>query len=112
VGGTAYGTTKAALERFTQGLASEVYGLGISANVLSPGPPIWSEGGHFFRSSAGETNYSGWRLSGDIMGDAAVAICSQPQGEYSGHILYDEDAMMQLGGLTAEEVAERYPIEP
>ena len=36
-GGTVYGMCKAALERFTTGLASEVYGDGIAVNVISPG---------------------------------------------------------------------------
>lgn len=36
-GGTVYGMCKAALERFTTGLASEVAGDGIRVNVVSPG---------------------------------------------------------------------------
>jgi NAD(P)-dependent dehydrogenase (short-subunit alcohol dehydrogenase family) len=36
-GGTVYGLCKAALERFTTGLASEVYDAGIAVNVVSPG---------------------------------------------------------------------------
>lgn len=36
-GGTVYGMCKAALERFTTGLAQEVYGAGIGVNVISPG---------------------------------------------------------------------------
>jgi NAD(P)-dependent dehydrogenase (short-subunit alcohol dehydrogenase family) len=36
-GGTVYGMCKAALERFTTGLASEVYDDGIGVNVISPG---------------------------------------------------------------------------
>lgn len=36
-GGTVYGMCKSALERFTTGLASEVYGKGIAVNVISPG---------------------------------------------------------------------------
>lgn len=36
-GGTVYGMCKAALERFTTGLASEVYSNGIGVNVISPG---------------------------------------------------------------------------
>ena len=35
-GGTCYGAEKAALERFTQGLASEVYQYGISVTCVSP----------------------------------------------------------------------------
>ena len=36
-GGTVYGMCKAALERFTTGLAAEVYADGIGVNVISPG---------------------------------------------------------------------------
>jgi NAD(P)-dependent dehydrogenase (short-subunit alcohol dehydrogenase family) len=36
-GGTVYGMCKAALERFTTGLASEVYDDDIAVNVVSPG---------------------------------------------------------------------------
>lgn len=36
-GGTVYGMCKAALERFTTGLASEVYAQNIGVNVISPG---------------------------------------------------------------------------
>src|SRR4029079_8142178 len=36
-GGTVYGMCKAALERFTTGLASEVQADGIAVNVVSPG---------------------------------------------------------------------------
>jgi citronellol/citronellal dehydrogenase len=36
-GGTVYGMCKAALERFTTGLASEVYDYNIAVNVVSPG---------------------------------------------------------------------------
>lgn len=36
-GGTVYGMCKAALERFTTGLASEVYADNIAVNVISPG---------------------------------------------------------------------------
>ena len=99
-GGAAYGATKAALERFTQGLASEVFQQKISVNALSPHLPIWSEGGHFFRTRGGDPSYAGWRMSGEIIGDAAVVICSQPAGQYTGNILYDELVMLNEGGLS------------
>jgi len=110
-GGAAYGSTKAALERFTQGLAAEVFQHNVSVNALSPHLPIWSEGGHYFRTRSGEPNYRGWRMSGEIIGDAAVVICQQPPGRFTGHILYDELVMLHEGGLTPDEVARRYPVE-
>ncbi|MGH2586555.1 MAG: SDR family oxidoreductase, partial [Dehalococcoidia bacterium] len=110
-GGAAYGATKAALERFSQGLAAEVYADHISVNALSPHRPIWSEGGHYFRNQAGEPAYTGWRMSGEIIGDAAVTICRQEPGTYTGNILYDELVMQREGGLSEEEVLRRYPVE-
>ena len=109
--GSAYGTTKAALERFSQGLAAELGDRNIAVNALSPHLPIWSEGGHFFRTKGGEPDYSGWRMSGEIIGDAAVWICEQPSSEFTGHILYDELVFSELVGLDAQEIQDRYPVE-
>ncbi len=111
-GGAAYGATKAALERFTQGLAREVFPDKISVNALSPHLINWSEGGHYFRTQSGEPNYSGWRMSGAIIGDASVVICEQEAGSYTGNILYDELVMRNEGGLSDEEIAQRYPVQP
>lgn len=110
-GGTVYGSTKAALERFSQGLAAEVFADRISVNALSPHRPIWSEGGHYFRAQGGEPSYDGWRRSGAIIGDAVVVICGQEPGIYTGNILYDEMVMLTEGGLSQEEVRRRYPVE-
>ena len=78
-GGTTYGVSKAALERFTQGLAAELFQQNISVNALSPSRPEWTEGGHFFRAvvAGGDPSYSGWRLSGEIIGDATATICGK-----------------------------------
>ncbi len=109
-GGTAYGATKAALERLSQGLAVEVCHQRIAVNALSPHRSIWSEGGHHFRRIAGEPAYRGWRMSGEIIGDAAVVICAQEPGAFTGHILYDELVMRQQGGLSEDEIQQRYPV--
>jgi citronellol/citronellal dehydrogenase len=111
-GGTPYGSSKAALERFSQGLAAEVFGDRISVNALSPHRVLWSEGGHYFRTQGGTPSYSGWRMSGEIIGDAAVVICAQEPGLYTGNILYDELVMLNEGGMSLDEVMQRYPIEP
>ena len=110
IGGAAYGATKAALERFSQGLAAEVHPDKISVNVLSPHVGIWSEGGEYFRKRSGNENYSGWRMTGDVFGDSAVVICNQEAGTYTGNILYDELVMRNEGGL-GDEVMVKYPVE-
>ncbi len=111
-GNTSYGATKAALERFSQGLAAEVFPRRVSVNVLSPHRGIWSEGGHYFRTRSGTPSYTGWRMSGEVIGDAAALICSQEPGTFTGQILYDELALVEVGGLSEDEVMKRYPVEP
>src|SRR5205823_3960808 len=48
-GGTCYGAEKAALERFTQGLASEVYQHGISVTCVSPSQVVPTPGTVYHR---------------------------------------------------------------
>jgi len=111
-GGTTYGTSKAALERFSQGLAAEMYSNNISVNTLSPRRPEWTEGGHYFRTlvANGDPSYSGWRMSGELMGDAVVSICNKNPQEYTGKILYDEEVLLS-DGMSESELMERYPVE-
>ena len=112
-GGTTYGATKAALERFSQGLAAEVFSDNIAVNVLSPHLALWSEGGHYFRTLGGDSpSYSGWRMSGEIIGDAAVFICTQDPRAFTGRILYDELLLREEGGLNEAEIQRRYPVQP
>ncbi len=92
--GVAYGASKAHLERFTQGLASEVYQFGIAVNALSPRGSIASEGQRWFR---GGQPYIGAREDGIIMGDAGAIICEKDPKSYTGKILYDEDVLAEAG---------------
>ena len=80
-------------------------------NALSPHLPIWSEGGHFFRTKGGDPDYTGWRMSGKIIGDAAVWICEQSPNQVTGQILYDELVFSDWVGLTAAEIQNQYPVE-
>src|SRR5206468_3745006 len=48
-GGTCYGAEKAALERFTQGLASEVYQYGVSVTCVSPSQIVPTPGTVYHR---------------------------------------------------------------
>ncbi len=93
-GGTAYGSGKAHMERFTQGMAQEVWGDGIAVNALSPRKAIASEGQRWFR---GGQPYSGAREDGIIMGDAGAIMCERDPRTYTGKILYDEDVLTEAG---------------
>ena len=48
-GGTCYGAEKAALERFTQGLAAEVYPFGVSVTAVSPSQVVPTPGTVYHR---------------------------------------------------------------
>lgn len=96
-GGVAYGACKAHVERFSQGLAAELWEDGIAVNVLSPARGIASEGQRWFRQQAGSGSFVGSRENGEIMGDAAAIICSRDPKAYTGHILYDEPVLREAG---------------
>lgn len=57
------------------------------------------------RPSPVTRNYSGWRMSGSIMGDVVVVICEQVPGAYTGKIPYDELVVRNEGGLPNAEIA-------
>src|SRR4029453_12358813 len=52
-GGTCYGAEKAALERFTQGLASEVYQYGVSVTSVAPSQVVPTPGTVYHRLVSG-----------------------------------------------------------
>ena len=90
------GTAKAALERFTQGLAMQLQDDNIACNALSLGYEIRTPG-----SLLAESDPEHPRLdfgSAEWMGRAAVWICRQPP-EYSGHIVFDDAIRYWLEGI-------------
>jgi NAD(P)-dependent dehydrogenase (short-subunit alcohol dehydrogenase family) len=90
-----YAATKAAVERLTQGLAMEYQEQGISFNVLSPTGRIRTPGNVFGMTKPGETPEPFETV--DAMGKAAVFICSQEPGTFTGNILFDDDTVEQYG---------------
>lgn len=96
VGGLFYGTIKAGLERFTQGLAQQVERYHIAANVLSLGYPIETPGFTFATNDPANprTEFG----SAEWMGKAATWIAMQPT-EYTGHIVFDDKIRYWLKDL-------------
>ncbi|MDN3359645.1 SDR family NAD(P)-dependent oxidoreductase [Actinomadura sp. DC4] len=91
-GGTVYGMCKAALERFTTGLASEVYGDGIMVNSLAPNRVVPTPGTVFHRLT---TEDDPDNEPPAVMAEAALALCSGTS--LSGRIALSQDLLIELG---------------
>ncbi len=88
-----YATTKAALERLTQGLAVEYQQQGISFNVLSPIGRVRTPGNVFGMTKPGQTPEPFEEAI--AMGKSAVFVCSQNPRTFTGNILFDEEVVRQ-----------------
>ncbi|MGW3346382.1 SDR family NAD(P)-dependent oxidoreductase [Nonomuraea rubra] len=94
-GGTVYGMCKAALERFTTGLAAELYADGIAVNALSPNQVVPTPGTLFHRLT---TEDAPGTEPASVMADAALALCHRPAAELTGRIAYSQDLLAELRG--------------
>ena len=97
-GGTVYGMCKAALERFTTGLAQEVYRDGIGVNVISPG--LVATPGVMHHKLINETNED--RVTPvEHMAEACLRLCYGDAQALTGRIDY-ADAVMEEFSLEAQ----------
>jgi NAD(P)-dependent dehydrogenase (short-subunit alcohol dehydrogenase family) len=94
-GGTVYGMCKAALERFTTGLASEVYADGIAVNVLSPSGLVATPGviHHGLTRNVPEDRLE----PATVMADAAYALCTGDPATLTGKVTYAKPVLTELG---------------
>jgi NAD(P)-dependent dehydrogenase (short-subunit alcohol dehydrogenase family) len=86
VGGTVYGMCKAALERFTSGLAAEVYEDGIAVNALSPSGLVPTPGVVYHGLNRGVPADA--LEPAEVMAEAALALCSGDPAALTGRITY------------------------
>lgn len=94
-GGTVYGMCKSALERFTTGLASEVYGDGIAVNVLSPSGLVATPGvvHHGLTRNVPEDRLE----PTSVMAEAAYALCTGDPASLTGKNTYAKPLLTELG---------------
>jgi NAD(P)-dependent dehydrogenase (short-subunit alcohol dehydrogenase family) len=90
-GGTVYGMCKAALERFTTGLAAEVFADGIAVNALSPNRVVPTAGTIFHKLT---TMDSPDAEPPALMAEAAFALCTGTG--LTGRIAYSQDLLAEL----------------
>ncbi|MCH7624799.1 MAG: SDR family NAD(P)-dependent oxidoreductase [Chloroflexi bacterium] len=96
-GGTCYGAEKAALERFTQGLASEVYQFGISVTALSPSQVVPTPGTVFHNLVTGFDDPRGEHP--ELMARASLLLATEPLDKITGRVTYSQQILKEYGQL-------------
>jgi NAD(P)-dependent dehydrogenase (short-subunit alcohol dehydrogenase family) len=93
-----YGATKAALERFTQGLAQEVaqYG-GISVTALSPSQVVPTPGTVYFKLVDSMDDPKGEPV--DLMAQATLLLASEPAASINGRVCYSQEILGEYGWI-------------
>ena len=96
-GGTMYGATKAALERFTQGLAQEVAEHNISVTAVSPSQVVPTPGTVYHKLVTGVNDPKG--ESPLLMARAALLLASEPADKVNGRVTYSQQILSEYGLL-------------
>ena len=97
LGGTLYGAEKAALERFTQGLAAEVYASGISVTCVSPSQIVPTPGvlHHKLIKDVDDPRAE----STDMMARATLLLASEPLDKVTGRVTYSQEILKEFGWI-------------
>lgn len=95
--GTCYGAQKAALERFTQGLAMEVYEYGISVTCVSPSLVVPTPGTVFHGLVTGMDDPSG--EPPELMAKAVLLLATEPLDKVTGRVTYSQLILKEYGWI-------------
>jgi len=93
-GGTVYGMCKAALERFSTGLAAELYSDNIAVNALSPTKVVPTPGTLFHHLT---TEDSPNNEPPSVMAEAALMLCHREPQSMTGRVTYSQELLSELG---------------
>jgi citronellol/citronellal dehydrogenase len=96
-GGTCYGAQKAALERFTQGLAAEVYPHGVSVTCVSPSQVVPTPGTVYHKLVKGMDDPRGERP--ELMARAVLLLASEPLDRVTGRVTYSQQILKEFGWI-------------
>jgi len=96
-GGTCYGAEKAALERFTQGLAAEVYPHGVSVTCVSPSQVVPTPGTVYHKLVKGLDDPRG--ESPELMAKAVLLLATEPYERITGRVTYSQQILREFGLL-------------
>lgn len=107
-GMTMYGTTKAAVERFTQGLAQEVYEYGISVASVAPSTYVYTPTTEYlFGNTAEDALVNG--EPAEMMAKAALLLATEPLDKVSGRVTYSQAILKEFGWINT---GRGYGIDP
>jgi citronellol/citronellal dehydrogenase len=95
---TCYGAEKAALERFTQGLAAEVYQHGVSVTCVSPSQIVPTPGTVFHNLLKGLDDARGERP--ELMARAVLLLATEPLDRVTGRVTYSQQILKEFGWIT------------
>jgi citronellol/citronellal dehydrogenase len=93
-GSTVYGMCKAALERFSTGLAAELYQDNIAVNALSPNRVVPTPGTLFHRLTTEDDPEA---EPPAVMAEAALMLCHRDPATLTGRVTYSQDLLAELG---------------
>ncbi|MDP6690764.1 MAG: SDR family NAD(P)-dependent oxidoreductase [Alphaproteobacteria bacterium] len=97
-GGTMYGATKAALERFTQGLAEEVAAQGnIAVSCVSPSKVVPTPGTVYHHLVDGMDDPRG--EAPDFMARATLLLASEAAAMVNGRVTYSQQILGEFGWM-------------
>ena len=96
-GGTLYGAEKAALERFTQGLAAEVYRDGVSVTCVSPSLVVPTPGVMYHKLLPRPDAPNAEPV--ELMARAALLLATEPIERVSGRVTYSQQILQEFGWL-------------
>ncbi len=96
-GGSLYGAEKAALERFTQGLASEVYEDGVSVTCYSPSQIVPTPGVVHHRLMEGRDPNEAETV--ETMAQAALLLATEPIDRVTGRVTYSQAILEEFGWI-------------
>jgi len=95
---TCYGAEKAALERFTQGLAAEVYQHGVSVTCVSPSQIVPTPGTIFHKLIKDVDDPRGERP--ELMARAVLLLATEPLDRVTGRVTYSQQILKEFGWIT------------
>ena len=92
---TCYGAQKAALERFTQGLALEVYEYGVSVTCLSPSVVVPTPGTLYHKLVSSMDDPKGEHP--ELMAKATLLLATELQEKITGRVTYTQEILKEYG---------------